>query len=55
MFMLFGLLAVAAFQSGRMLTVHWIKGKIATIFNRTMCTLYKVYMRYMYISKSCVE
>ena len=50
MFMLFGLLAVVAFESRRIPTVHRIKGKISTILNRTMCTLYKVCMHYMYIS-----
>ena len=50
--MLFGLLAVVAFESRNIPTVDWIR---VIILNRIICTLYEVYMHYTYVSKSFVE
>ena len=52
---LFGLLAVVTFESRNMPTVDWIRDKVVIILNRIICALYKVYMHYTYVSKSCVE
>ena len=54
--MLVGLLAVVAFQSRKMPTVNWIRGKIVIILSyEAVCALYKAYMYYSYISKRCIE
>ena len=49
--MVFSLLEVVAFESRKMPTVDWIRGKIVIILNRTTCALYKAYVHALYVCK----
>ena len=53
MCMLFGLLVVVPFESTKIPTVDWIRGKIAIICSRTTYVI--LYKAYMHRSKKRVE
>ena len=50
--MFFSFLAVVVFESRKIPTVDWIKGKIVIILDRITYAMCKAYMHYTCISKS---